>query len=712
MRRASGLVLLLAVAATGAAAGASPAARVVTVAGGGLGDHGPATSACLGMLGGIAVDRAGNVYVTDRSHKLIRCFEPDSSTLVTVAGTGGVPKGTESGPALSTPIDTGYIAFDRDGHLVFTERVVVRQLDLGMASIHTLAGNGGTVWHGGVIAEGSPAGTIPLGLLAGVAVSRSGEIFLADPDRGQVLRIDRDGRLTSYARLLANLIASKGGECSLVFDVAVAPSGEVYFDDRCHSMIFRVSHGVPIHVAGVDRRRPRPGANADAAMFGREGERGPALDAPLDGPTQLAIDGLGNLYFGAGHGTLEMVDSAGRIHRLVGPELSRYAVSGVAVTPDGDVVFASNLSVETGQLFRWSPRERTVTLLAGSGLKHCCGDGAPGPSAVLYGPRGVAVAPNGDLIIADRGNHRIRRVDARTSRIATIAGGGEYEIPGAYHNPWRVRPALPPGRVPATRFELPEPISVAVDQEGDVLFAQSRGPICRIDASDGALTTVGGPRSGQQGSYPFANFDGIGGIACGPRGETIVAGQNQIWRIAANGATRLVAGTGRVGFFGDGGPAALADLSGASWPVVDKTGRVFFVDGGNYRIRMIGKDESIATVAGNGQSWASEPGQSWASEPGQALRESVGPASGLVMEASGEGILYASREKIWRFDPRAGTLAVVAGTDEAGALPPPDGPLASIRRLGRPVALAVGSRGVVYFSEPEYDRVRAIVPPG
>ncbi len=337
MRRALGLALLLAVAATGAAAGAPPAARVVTVAGGGLGDHGPATSACVGMLGGIAVDRAGNVYITDRTHRVIRRFEPDSSTLVTVAGTGVEPKGAASGPALSTPVGTSFIACGPDERLVFTERTVVQQLDPGTASIRTLAGNGGIVWHGGVIAEGSPASAIPLGLLAGVAVSRSGEIFLADPDRGQVLRIDREGRLTTYARLLANLIAGKGGECPLVLDVAVAPSGEVYFDDRCHSMIFRVSHSVPIHVAGVDRRRPGPAAGADAAMFGREGERGPALEAPLDGPTQLAIDGLGNLYFGVGHGTLEMVDSGGRIHRLVGPDLSRYAVSGVAVTPHGEV---------------------------------------------------------------------------------------------------------------------------------------------------------------------------------------------------------------------------------------------------------------------------------------------------------------------------------------------------------------------------------------
>lgn len=701
MRRASGLALL-AVAATGAAAGASPVARVVTIAGGGLGDRGPAASACLGLLGGIAVDRAGGVYLTDRTHRLIRRFDPAAGSLVTVAGTGGAPKGVASGPALSTPVDTSAVAFDPDGHLLFTERTVVRRLDLGASSVGTVAGTGGVVWRGGVIAEGGPAAATELGLLAGVAVAPGGEVFLADPNRGQVLRIDREGRLTSYARLLGNLVASRGGECALVFDVAVAPAGDVYFDDQCHSMIFRVSYGVPIRVAGVDRRRPRDAGAAGASMFGPAGEVGPALDATLDVPTQLAIDGAGNLYFGAGHGTLEMVDGRGRIHRLVGPELSRSTVSGVAVAPDGDVFFASNLDVERGQLLRWSPARRTVTLVAGSGLKHCCGDGAPSSAAVLSGPRGVAVAANGDLVIADRGNHRIRRVDARTARIATVAGGGEYELPGAYHNPWRDRPALPAGRVAATKFEVPEPTSVVVDPEGNVLFAQSHGPIFRIDASDGALTTVGRPRSDQRGSDPFAVFNGIGGIACGARGETIVAAQDQIWKITAGGDTRLVAGTGRTGFFGDGGPAALADLAGASWPVVAGDGRIFFSDTGNNRIRMIADDGTISTVAGNGQPWASGAGE--------ALRESVSPASGLVMDASGEGVLYASRGRIWRLDPRAGTIAVVAGTDEVGTVAPPDGPLAAVRQIGRPVALAVGRRGVLYFSEPEYDRVRTFVP--
>lgn len=704
MRNALALVLLLPTAAAGAVPPPSNVERVVTVAGGGLGDGGPATSACLGLLGAVAVDRAGNVYLTDRSHKLIRRFEPAKATLVTVAGTGREPKGLESGPALSVPIATAFIAFDPDGNLDFTQGSVVRQLDLGSSSIRTIAGNGGTVWHGGVIAEGSPARTIPLGLLTGVAASRNGELFLGDPDRSQVLRIDREGRLTSYARLLSNLIASKGEACSAVLDVAVAPSGEVYFDDQCHSMIFRVSWGVPIAVAGIDRRRPRSLGDSGAPARWRQGDGGPARDATLDVPTQLAFDGLGNLYFGEGHGTLRRVDRAGRISTVWGPDLSRSGVTGVAVTPEGDVVFASNQSVDVGHLYRWSPRDGTATLLAGSGLKHCCGDGAPGNSAVLYGPRGVAVAPNGDVIIADHGNHRIRRLDARTSRIATVAGGGEHELPGAYHNPWRVRPPLPPGRVPARQFEVPEPLSVAVDSAGNVFFAQSHGPIYRIDAGDGALTTVGKPKPDQKGNYAFAYFNGIGGITCGPRGETVVAAEDRVWRITTDGAIRLVAGTGRVGFFGDGGPATLADLSGASWPVIDRAGHIFFVDGGNYRIRMIGEGDTISTVAGNGQAWAFRPGD--------ALREAIGPATGLTLAPDGEGLLYVSRNRIWRFDPKAETLSIVAGVEDSGYPAPPDGPLSSIRSLGKPFALACGARGVLYFSEPEYDRVRAILPPG
>jgi sugar lactone lactonase YvrE len=704
VRHVLALVLLLPTTAAGAGPPPSNVERVVTVAGGGLGDGGPATSACLGLLGAIAVDRAGNVYLTDINHKVIRRFEPGTGTLATVAGTGRDPKGAESGPALSVPIATASIAFDPDGNLVFTQRNVVRQLDPASSSIRTIAGNGGTVWHGGVIAEGGPARTTPLGLLTGVAVSQSGEVFLGDPDRSQVLRIDREGRLTAYARLLANLIASKGEACSSVFDVAVAPSGEVYFDDQCHSMIFRISSGVPIHVAGINRRNPPSQGGVGGRANWRQGEGGPARDATLDVPMQLAFDGLGNLYFGEGHGTLRKVDRGGRISTVWGPDLSRYPVSGVAVTRDGDVVFACDEKVDIGRLYRWSSREGTVTLLAGSGLKHCCGDGAPGPSAVLYGPVGVAVTPNSDVIIADHGNHRVRRLDARTSKIATIAGGGEYELPGAYHNPWRVRPPVPPGRIPATKFEVPDPVSVAVDRDGNVLFALSHGPIFRIDASDGALTTVGKPKPDQKGNYAFAYFDGIGGIACGPRGETVIAAMNRIWRIAPDGQVGAVAGTDRSGFFGDGGPARLADLSNPSWPVVDGVGRIFFVDTFNHRIRMIAEGGTISTVAGNGEEWVSGPGD--------ALREAVGSPSGLTVAADGEGLLYVCATAIWRLDPKARTLSIVAGGEGPNYPPPPDGPLAAGRSIGRPRALACGARGVIYFSEPDYDRVRAIVPSG
>jgi streptogramin lyase len=693
------LILLLPAAAAGAAPLPSHGERVVTVAGGGLGDGGPATSACLGLLGTVAVDRAGNVYLTDRTHKLIRRFEPGKGTLATVAGTGREPKGVESGPALSVPVATAFVAFDADGNLLFTQGNVVRRLDLRSSSIRTIAGNGGTVWHGGEIALGGAANSTPLGMLRGVAVSRNGEVFLADPDRSQVLRIDRDGRLTSYARLLANLIASKGEACSAVFDVAVAPSGDVYFDDQCHSMIFRVSWGVPIHVAGINRRNP----NSPSAI-GRQGDGGPAVDATLDVPMQLAFDGLGNLYFGEGHGTLRKVDRSGRISTVWGPDASRSAVAGVGVTPEGDIVFACDQSVDVGHLYRWSPRDGAVTLLAGSGLQHCCGDGAPGNAAVLYGPRGIAVAPNGDLIIADHGNHRIRRLDVRTSRITTIAGGGEYELPGAYHNRWRIRPPLPPGRVPATGFEVPEPLLLAVDPAGNVLFAQSHGPVFRIDATDGALTTVGSPKPDQKGSYPFAYFNGIGGLACGPRGETIVAAEDRIWSIAPQGQVRVVAGSGQVGFFGDGGPATRADLANPASPVLDRAGRIFFVDAGNYRIRMVGKGDTISTVAGNGQAWAFGPGD--------ALREAIGPATGLTLAPDGEGLLYVSRDRIWRLDLRTEKVAIVAGVEGPSYPPPPDGPLSAVRSLGRPFALAQGPNGVLYFSEPEHDRVRALVPPG
>ena len=667
--------LALAMSFLAAIPGAVPLAvappRVVTVAGGGLGDGGPATSAAFGSLGSVAVDRVGVIYVTDRGHHRIVRLDPVTGQVETVAGTGVDGRGPGSGPALAVPIAANFLAVTRDGFLVFTDRGRLRQLAVGTGMLTLLAGNSEGLWRGASVSEGVLAREAPLGFLNGVTVSPGNGTFVADPARSQILRIDPAGRLSVAYRMPAGLAATERDTNDAVVDVAVAPSGDLYFSDRLHRQIWRVNAGQATVVAGT--REHLDGLSPDAAPIWRQADEGQdARLTRLDKPTQLAFDGAGTLYFGEDRGTVRKIDAAGRIYTVWGPDRSRRSVTGVAVTGVGDVVFACSDSSKTGQVFRLPANAPAATLVAGSGVPHCCGDGGKATAASLAAPTGVTVAPNGDVVVADRDNHRIRRIDARTGTIMTIAGGGVYAPPGYRHIVFHpVRSAPPPGRTPATLFEILEPRYVAIDATGDVLFARADGPIYRVDARDGALTAVGKARADAKDPQPFAVFASIGGIAAGVGGEVVVAAENRVWRISAEGDVSIVAGTGHEGFFGDGGFAFAADLSRPAWPAVDDKGNIYFVDSGSHHIRMVNRSSRISTIAGNGQAWSSGEGE--------ALREAVGIATGLTTEPTGAALYFASRNRIWKVDRRAGTLHIVAGKEERTDTPSQTVPLPVFR---------------------------------
>jgi DNA-binding beta-propeller fold protein YncE len=433
----------------------------------------------------------------------------------------------------------------------------------------------------------------------------------------------------------------------------------------------------------------------------QEGDGAPAISALLDAPTQIAFGSDGTLYFGEDHGSLRKVDRFGRISTVHGPRVSSGEIAGVAVSTGGEVIFTSNASGPLGQIFRLV--NGLAEVVAGSGVAHCCGDGAPAISAPLSKPWGLAVAPDGDLLIADSANDRIRRVSTRTGRISTVAGGGVFALPGSRKILFRPsRSAPPPGRIHAMLFEVVAPRFVANDRAGNVYFCSEDGPVYRIDSRDGTLRALGADRKGGAAGSPISGFRGIGGITVDASGDVIVAAEHRIFRIKPSGGIGLVAGTGKEGFFGDGGFGTLAELSRPAWPVHDGRGTIYFVDSGNYRIRSLDITLKIATVAGNGQSWTSGPGQ--------ALRESIGAPTGLAIAPGGELMYAASDNRVYRFSLQDGALSVFAGKEPNRDRPSPDGPYFPDFSLGGPLSIALDSGGAVYFSEPQHDRVRAVRP--
>jgi streptogramin lyase len=189
-----------------------------------------------------------------------------------------------------------------------------------------------------------------------------------------------------------------------------------------------------------------------------------------------------------------------------------------------------------------------ITTVAGNGASGFSGDGGPATAANLSGPFGVAVDAAGNVLIADQNNARIRRVDAVTGVITTVAGNGAGGFSG--------------DGGPATAASLSNPVGVAVDAAGNVLIAdRSNQRIRRVDAVTGVITTAAGNGasgfSGDGGPATAASLSSPWGVAVDAAGNVLIADQSnsRIRRVdAVTGVITTVAGNGTFGFSGDGGP--------------------------------------------------------------------------------------------------------------------------------------------------------------
>ncbi|MEO8257594.1 MAG: glycosyltransferase [Acidobacteriota bacterium] len=341
---------------------------------------------------------------------------------------------------------------------------------------------------------------------------------------------------------------------------------------------------------------------------------GPAR-VPLIAPSLVRTYGLRSatlfviMIIGIGAGTF-MLREAANVALVIGdrdgssgggPTVSAYldTPGGIAVEPaNGDIYFAdSNNNV----IDRIDRRANVVTVV-GNKTSGFSGDNGPATKAQLDTPDGVAIAPDGDLIVADSHNHRIRRVDKPTQVITTIAGSGESGYDG--------------DDKPALEAALNTPNAVFVTRNGDIYIADTLNNRVRmIDHATGFIRTVAGDGQtggsgpvGDGGPAISAHLFMPSDVAVADNGDIFIADMhhNRIRKVDAR--TRIIttaAGSGAFGAGGDDGPATQARLAGpagiALVPDVNGAVTIFIADYYNAFIRAVGPDAIMRNVAGEGR---------------------------------------------------------------------------------------------------------------
>jgi RHS repeat-associated protein len=234
----------------------------------------------------------------------------------------------------------------------------------------------------------------------------------------------------------------------------------------------------------------------------------------------------------------------------------------------------------------------TQTTVAGTGTAGFSGDGGPATQAELDEPYDVAVASDGTLYIADYWNCRVRRV-APDGIISTVAGNGTFGLTG--------------DGGPATEAEIFCPEVIKLGPDGSFYtMADDMGTVIRRIGTDGIITTAAG--TGDGFSY---NGDGIPAteanidatdLAIAPDGTLYIAdwGNDRVRAVGTDGIISTVAGNGNFGFGGDGGPATRAEMRGPTSIDLGPDGTLYILDEANARVRRVTPDGIIATVAGNG----------------------------------------------------------------------------------------------------------------
>ena len=586
-----------------------------------------------------------------------------------------------------------------------------------------------------------PALKSSMGEPTAVALDAAGNLYIADGYSQRVFRVDTTGNVTVFAG------NGSSGDGSPAINAGLAiPSGLAV--DRSGNIFIAEQGGCRITEVSAQTGNISTVAGSDQCWY--SGDGGPATSATLNQPSGVAVDTFGNIFIADTGNCLvrEVSGSTGVITTVAGtpPDINGLlhcgytgdgvlATStqltfpgGVAVDGSGNILIADTGSCEIREV---SASTGIISDVAGtpvtpSGCSGYSGDGGLATSASLNGPLAVTVDSSGDIFIADTNNYVIRRISAATGIISTVAGNGTEGYSG--------------DGTSATSAQLKQPFDLAVDSSGDIFIADYDNSVVReVSAATGNISTFAGVavpdpyQVGQMIGFPAYCGDGYpatdaefgnrmggpwaAGLATDSSGNVFLAdtGNSAIREISATtGIITTVAGNGFAGYSGDGGPATSAELFAPRDVAVDGSGNLFIVDSGNCVIREISASTGIiSTVAGTPPDSSGNYYCGYSGDGGPATSaelypiDLLMPAGGVAVDSSGNLFIADSGNNIIReVSASTGIINTVAGIpcEDFCYVGGGDGGPATSATLFTPYGVAVDGSGNIYIADT-YDFV-------
>ncbi|WP_109488638.1 FG-GAP-like repeat-containing protein [Occallatibacter savannae] len=673
--------------------GGSPVSLIYSIGGTGVqgytGNGGPATLAQTFYISGLARDAAGNFYFSDEASHVVRKIAAGTGTLTVLAGNEYNGNSGDGGPATSAELGSpSLLAIDGSGlYIADLSNLNIRRVDLNSGTISTYAGNG----TGSASGNGGPATAAGIGYIKGLAFDSSHNLFLTDYFSVREINAST-GIITGLTPTYFGYAGDGGPVSSATFrtplGITFDAAGNLYIADAGNELIRKVTAvgGVITPSSIVSTVAGTPPAQNAYPSGGYSGDGGPATSAALNNPNALAVDGAGNLYIS---------DEYNSVVRKVD------ATTGIISTAVGN----------------------------GSRCSFQNGDGGAASSSALCFPLAMIIDGTGDIFLAD--NDRVREVVPAALPPSTPAATPTFSVQGGtYATPQTVTISdSTPGASIYVTLDGSAPTSnnsigysVPLEVMGKVtLKAVAVAPGYAISAPASQTYNVTAPAPvirtiAGTGDYATSlsgtpalnlNFFSVQGIAIDAAGNLYVSDSTacRVWKIdAATGVGSIYAGSGICSYYGDGGPATLANLYAPEGLAFDSAGNLYIAETATGVIRKITTSTGvISTVAGTYQASSNSD----IGDGGPATSAHLSNPASIAFDGAdnlyiGDTYHYRVRKVL----ASTGVISTVAGNGTAASTG--DGGPATSAGLDQPFAIALDSANNIYIGDNSGGKIRKV----